>query len=75
MKAFESARLQQDKSILDHRVAGESIFFNHRFDAPTDDDRAAKWAKFIGLHRINNLFDLDTGRIFTQQDMHNYTHK
>ena len=43
--------------------------------APTDDDRAAKWAKFIGLHRINNLFDADTGRIFTQQDMHNYTHK
>ena len=33
VKAFESAKLQQDTNILNHRVAGESIFFNHRFEA------------------------------------------
>ena len=73
VKAFEEIRLQQDTTIIDHRVAGESIFFNPRFDATASDDHAATWAKYIGLHRINNLFDTDTGKLFTQQDMDNYT--
>ena len=61
-------------TILDHRAAGETVFFNNRFDAPTSDDHAAKWAKFIGLHRINNLIDLDTNKPFTRQNMEDYTH-
>ena len=73
VKAFEDAKLQQDTSILDHRVAGESVLFNHRFDAVASDDETAKWTKYIGLHRINNLFDADTGKLFTQHDMENYT--
>ena len=74
VKAFESARLQQDTTILDHRIAGESIFFNNRFDVPTSDDHAERWAKYIGLHRINNLFDADTNKPFTREDMEDYTH-
>ena len=37
-----------------------------------DDDHAADWAKFVGLHRTNNLFDADTNKLFTQHDMDNY---
>ena len=72
VKAFEEINLQQDTTILDHRVAGESIFFSHRYDANVDDDHAADWAKFVGLHRTNNLFDADTNKLFTQHDMDNY---
>ena len=73
VKAFESAKLQQDTSILDHRVAGESIFFNHRFEAQASDEHAALWAKYIGLHRVNNLIDTDTNKPFTRQNMEDYT--
>ena len=43
-------------------------------DAHASDEHATLWAKYIGLHRINNLIDLDTNKPFTRQDMEAYTH-
>ena len=42
VKAFEEIKLQQDTTILDHRVAAEPAFVNNRFDAVASDDHAAK---------------------------------
>ena len=76
IRAFEDIRLKQSTSILDHRVAAESLFDNHRFELPIEDEASADWSKFVGLRRIHHLIDADTSAPFTEEDMtaYAYTH-
>ena len=71
--AFASIGLQQDTSKTEHILA-EPVFFNWRFDVDVPDDAAAKWSKYIGLKRILNAIDDDTGDIFDDEEMSDYAY-
>ena len=43
IKEFENLQLIQDMSFVDEFVAGESIFFNHRFEVPVSNEAAAQF--------------------------------
>ena len=55
------------------QAQAESVFFNNGFDIDVDDAAAVAWSKYIGLKRLMNLVDADTGDIFTAQEMEEYT--
>ena len=72
-RVYSSPKTKACRTGRSGRVSAEPAFVNNRFDAAASDDDMVKWSKFIGLHRINNFFDMDTNRLFTHQDMDTYT--
>ena len=75
IKQFESISLKQNTTDPPTwQVAGESLDLNHRFTIPLPGDTMAKWSKFLGLCRINNLIDQDTDAPFTKEDMKKFTY-
>lgn len=56
-------------------MAGESFDLNHRFTIPLPADTMAKWSKFLGLCRVNNLIDQNTDAPFTKRDMREFTYE
>ena len=57
-----------------HTVQSEPIFDNWRFSIDIDEDVAKRWMKFIGLQRIYDVIDGAHARIFTDDEMNEYTY-
>ena len=71
--AFAAIRFKQDTSYLNDAALAEPLFFNWRFEADASNEDAQAWSKYIGLKRLLNLFDADTGDLFTDEEMREYT--
>jgi hypothetical protein len=74
LKTFHSLQLKQDTTKLTHTVQSEPIFDNWRFSIDIDEDVAKRWMKFIGLQRIYDVIDGAHARIFTDDEMNEYTY-
>ena len=74
LKTFYSLQLKQDTTKLTHTVQSEPIFDNWRFSIDIDEDVAKRWMKFIGLQRIYDVIDGAHARIFTDDEMDEYTY-
>ena len=66
---FETLYLKQNTAVPTTAVNGESVFFDNRFTVPVSDEAAEKCSKYLGLKRIYNLLDQDSGDLIDDADM------
>ena len=62
--AFRELGVTQDTTVLDHRVQGEPLFRNHRFQIQLSFQNELEWAEYIETYRLSDLMS-DNGRPFT----------
>ena len=74
LKTFLSLQPTQDTTKLTHTVQSEPIFDNWRFSIDIDENTAKKWMKYVGLQRIYDVIDGTCARIFTDEEMTEYTY-